>query len=180
MLKHINLDDDDELRNLASMGDPRVTSEQNPGGNRAIAYTKMEMAEDGNVYLMRWTNPAILYAVSAGGAVVRRFAVNPGNPSYRPVTIWKGGISLRMKRVPRENRLTANWAPHLLRQLSQCPATWQDQQKERRFCCRIHASLHNKPGALYFSVCRGGKRIRNQDRPAAMKARLHRSSNRQQ
>jgi hypothetical protein len=40
---------------------------------------------------MRWTNPAILYAVSAGGAVVRRFAVNPGNPSYRPVTMHVSG-----------------------------------------------------------------------------------------
>lgn len=47
----------------------------------------MEVGSDGNVYLMRWTNPAILYAVSPGGQVVRRFTVDPGDSGFRPLDL---------------------------------------------------------------------------------------------
>jgi hypothetical protein len=91
LLKEIVLKDDDDLRDSAERGDPRYQSPQNPTGNRAIESTNMEVGDDGYVYLMRWTNPAIIYAVSAGGEVVRRFTVDAGDLSYRPVSMHIAG-----------------------------------------------------------------------------------------
>jgi hypothetical protein len=45
------------------------------------------MAEDGNAYLMRWTNPAIIYAISPGGETVRRLKIDPGDSGYRPAAM---------------------------------------------------------------------------------------------
>jgi len=87
LLKEIKLEDDDTLRNLAVTGDSRVSSPRNPSANLAVDFTKMEIANDGNAYVMRWMNPAIFYAISAGGEVVRRFTVDPGDPSYKPVSM---------------------------------------------------------------------------------------------
>ena len=94
LLKEVKLEDDDTLRELAAAGDARVTSPSNPSANHAIEFSKMETASDGNVYLMRWTNPAIFYAVSAGGEVVRRFTVDPGDSSYHPVTMHVSGTRI--------------------------------------------------------------------------------------
>jgi hypothetical protein len=85
LLKEVKLEDDGTLRDMASSGDQRVVVPMNPQGNRAVSASQMEVGSDGNVYLMRWTNPAIFYAVSAGGQVVRRFAVDPGESSFRPL-----------------------------------------------------------------------------------------------
>ncbi|MGA9527615.1 MAG: hypothetical protein WBS24_05825 [Terriglobales bacterium] len=54
------------------------------GMNRALSGTQIEIAADGNACLMRWTNPAIIYAISPGGEVVRRIDVDPGDPAYGP------------------------------------------------------------------------------------------------
>lgn len=86
LLKQIKLKDDDTLRGLAAGGDTRVISPQNPRANHAIDFSKMEVG-DGNVYVMRWINPAIFYAISAGGEVVRRFTVDPGDSGYHPVSM---------------------------------------------------------------------------------------------
>ncbi len=91
LLKEVKLEDDDSLHDLAVAGDARVTSTTNPWANHAVEFSKMESAMDGNIYLMRWTNPAIFYAVSPGGAVIRRFNVDPGDSSYRPVTMHVSG-----------------------------------------------------------------------------------------
>jgi hypothetical protein len=87
LLEEVKLEDDGTLRDLAAAGDARLTSPTNPSANSAIDFSKMEAADDGNVYLMRWTNPAIFYAVSPGGEVVRRFTVDPGDAGYHPVTM---------------------------------------------------------------------------------------------
>ena len=87
LLKEIQLEDDERLRNLAAVGDSRVSSARSPRANLAIDFSKMEIGNDGNVYLMRWINPAIFYAISAGGEVVRRFTTDPGDPSYKPVSM---------------------------------------------------------------------------------------------
>jgi hypothetical protein len=47
----------------------------------------MQAATDGNIYLMRWITPTIVYAISPGGEVVRRFTVDPGDSSYRPAVM---------------------------------------------------------------------------------------------
>jgi hypothetical protein len=60
---------------MAEAGDPQVTSSSNRMSNQAVSLGSMEMAGDGNAYLMRRVNPAIIYAISSGGEVVRRFTV---------------------------------------------------------------------------------------------------------
>lgn len=77
--------DDQEIHEMATSGDPRVTASTVPGSNRAVAWGQMEAAADGNIYVMRWLSPAIFYAVSPGGEVVRRFTVDPGKPGFMPI-----------------------------------------------------------------------------------------------
>ncbi len=84
LLKEIKLEDDQTLREMANSGDARVSLPLYPQFNRAIDLTQIEMAADGNAYLMRWTNPAIVYAISPGGETVRRLKIDPGNSGYRP------------------------------------------------------------------------------------------------
>jgi hypothetical protein len=84
VLKSIELEDDAELENRAIEGDPKVVSATNPSGNSAVARGQMELASDGSVYLMRRVSPAVLYAISEGGAVVRRFTVDPGESDLMP------------------------------------------------------------------------------------------------
>jgi hypothetical protein len=87
LLKEIKLEDDGTLHNMAASGDARVSLPQYPRVNRAVDLSQVEMAADGNAYLMRWTNPAIIYAISPGGEVVRRLKVDPGDSGYQPSKI---------------------------------------------------------------------------------------------
>lgn len=83
--KEITLKDDESIRAMAGSGDPKVTSPQHPSFNHAVTQGAAETAADGNVYLMRRISPAIFYAISPGGAVVRRFTVNAGEEDFMPV-----------------------------------------------------------------------------------------------
>jgi hypothetical protein len=84
LLKEVTLEDDDALRNLAGSGDARVSSTANPWANHAIEFGQSQAGDDGNIYLMRWITPAIFYAISPGGEVVRRFVVDPGDEGFTP------------------------------------------------------------------------------------------------
>jgi hypothetical protein len=94
LLKEIKLEDDDGLHEMAINGDPRVTSPSNPSANRAIDRSKMQPAADGNIYLMRWVAPAILYSISPGGEVIRRFTVDPGDANFMPTQMHISGNSI--------------------------------------------------------------------------------------
>jgi hypothetical protein len=72
LLKEIKLEDDETLRDMAASDDARVTVPTVTNGNRAVRVSQLEASADGSVYLMRWTNPAIVYAITAGGEVLRR------------------------------------------------------------------------------------------------------------
>ena len=87
LLKEVRLQDDETLHDMAAKGDARVGVPGIPSMNHAISNGYAEVGNDGNVYVMRWTDPAIVYAISAGGEVVRRFAVDPGLPAYRPAAM---------------------------------------------------------------------------------------------
>ena len=88
---------------MAKSGDPRFVSAS--GGNRAIEFSKMEASDDGNIYLMRWTSPAIIYAVSPGGEVVHRFTVDPGSVACRPVSMHITGGKIAVLFVNNESTL---------------------------------------------------------------------------
>lgn len=87
LVREVKFEDDPMIDSMAASRDSRVVSLSNPFSNHAVEYGQAETATDGYVYLMRWLSPAILYAVSPGGDVVRRFTVDPGDPDYRPMAM---------------------------------------------------------------------------------------------
>jgi len=89
--KELTLEDDERIRDMAASGDPKVTSPQNPSFNHAVTQGSAEVGQDGNVYLMRRLSPAIVYVISAGGGVVRRFTVDPGQEDFMPVIMHIAG-----------------------------------------------------------------------------------------
>ena len=96
LLKEVKLEDDETLHDMAAVGDARVSLSGIPQSNLAVSSSEVEMAEDGNAYLMRWTNPAIIYAISPRGEVVRRIELDPGEPDYHAGTmhIFKNRIAM--------------------------------------------------------------------------------------
>ena len=72
LIKEIELEDDNTLHDMAATGDNRVVRTEAPQSNMAVNNGSLAIGEDGNAYLMRWTNPAIFYAVSAEGDVGNR------------------------------------------------------------------------------------------------------------
>jgi hypothetical protein len=91
LLKQISLEDDGEIYDLTKARDPKLTSVAVPASNRAVAWGRAEAAKDGNVYVMRWMSPALIYAISGGGAVVRKFSVDPGDKALMPVMMHVSG-----------------------------------------------------------------------------------------
>jgi hypothetical protein len=84
LVKEVKLEDDDMIHDMAAVGDSRVTHPEAPGDNFAVQLGEMDAASDGNIYLMRDLSPAIVYAISPEGKVLRRFTVDPGDPNYVP------------------------------------------------------------------------------------------------
>ena len=87
LLKEVKLTDDDDLFDMAASGDPRVATSSNSSHNHAVSASKMEVGSDGNVYLMRSINPAIIYAISSGGEIVRRFGADSGDANDKIVSM---------------------------------------------------------------------------------------------
>jgi hypothetical protein len=87
LLKEVALEDDEKINAMAAAHDDRVTSPTNRLMNNAIDWGQTSAASDGNIYVMRWLSPAIIYAISPGGEVVRRFEVNSGEDNFAPVSM---------------------------------------------------------------------------------------------
>jgi hypothetical protein len=88
LVRSVTLQDDAAIHEAALRGDSNFTSELHPGqSNRAVSMGVAVGSADGNVYLMRRTSPALVYAVSAAGTVVRRISVDPGDPVLLPVAM---------------------------------------------------------------------------------------------
>lgn len=104
LVREVQLADDEALRQMTDIGDARVTSPFDPRSSRAVGFSEMQMAKDGNIYLMRWTAPAILYAISPKGVVVRRFTVDPGNDDYRPQAMHIAGDRIALLFVQPQSR----------------------------------------------------------------------------
>jgi|SRR5579859_3638174 len=86
LLKELNLEDDSAIRSKAGFGSdkPNTPVPVSSAGSQAINWGQIQSAKDGNLYVMRALSPAVFYAISPGGEVVRRFTVDSGQPSYRP------------------------------------------------------------------------------------------------
>ena len=87
LVREVKLGDDEAILHMTEVGDVRVVSPFDAAQNRAVGFSQMELAKDGNIYLLRWLNPAILYAISPEGKVVRRFTVDPGDDNFRPAAM---------------------------------------------------------------------------------------------
>jgi hypothetical protein len=92
--RQIVLTDDGDLEKLAESGDPRVVAPERSFSNTAVDLGRAEAADDGNVYVMRRMSPAIVYAVSPAGEVVRRFEVDSGDSDFTPISMHIGGSKI--------------------------------------------------------------------------------------
>jgi hypothetical protein len=88
-LKEISLQDDAKIYKSTVDGDSALVP--HPGNNRAIFQGAMATAAGGNIYLMRWLSPAVVYAISPGGEVLRRFTVDPGDAGSMPSSMRIAG-----------------------------------------------------------------------------------------
>lgn len=91
LIKELALPDDAELRRLAEKGDRQLSDPAAPGINFAVSRGWAGAGADGNVYLMRWGSPALFYAISPAGKVVRRFAISAGKPGLMPAMVHVTG-----------------------------------------------------------------------------------------
>ncbi len=99
LLKEVKLEDDDAIHDMAAVGDSRVVSPGVPGVNSAIGLGQVDLANDGNIYVMRRLSPAIVYAISPEGGVVRRFTVDAGQPDYVPDSMHIAGNRIAVQFV---------------------------------------------------------------------------------
>jgi hypothetical protein len=76
LLRKVSLEDDNNIMEAARRGDIGVVSPINPVVNRALNLGEALASNDGNVYLLRRLSPAIVYAISPAGKVVRRITVD--------------------------------------------------------------------------------------------------------
>jgi len=84
LLKAVDLQSDDEHPKADAGGNPSDAVPSNRGGKGAISRGMMQAAQDGNVYVVRHELPAVIYAVSESGAVVRHFTVDSGKADLMP------------------------------------------------------------------------------------------------
>lgn len=103
LLRELSLEDDKVIDEMALSADPRVVSSFNPVSNRAVSWGKMQAARDGNIYVMRWLSPAVFYAVSPAGRVVRRFTIDSGRDDLMPMEMHISGDRIAVLFVQRES-----------------------------------------------------------------------------
>ena len=84
LIKRLSIPQDDEIDAAAEIGDSRYASGP-MFGNRAVAGGKARLGDDGNVYLMRSTSPAIVYVISSSGDLVRILQIQPAREGWASV-----------------------------------------------------------------------------------------------
>jgi len=93
LIRRINLADDAQIKDALERGDAAFTSPTG-GGNLAVSYGHIAMAEDGNAYLLRRMQPAIVYAINPRGEVLRRFTVDGGDLYPAEIGESKGQLAI--------------------------------------------------------------------------------------
>jgi hypothetical protein len=87
LLKKIALADDEKIKTAADSDDRNFVGEGASPQNLAIAWGVASPGYDGNVYLMRRVDPAVVYVISAGGEVIRRLSVPSPEPGMLPESL---------------------------------------------------------------------------------------------
>lgn len=80
--KELHLEDDDSI------------GPSSDGLNFVISRGQLELGADGNVYLLRSLEPAVVYAISPGGEIMRRFTADPGGQEFKG-----GGMAVAGSRI---------------------------------------------------------------------------------
>jgi hypothetical protein len=96
LIKEVRLQDDERIKKAADVGDSEAIDSLHPEHNQAIELGSAISGDDGNVYLLRHTSPAVIYAISPAGEVVKRITVDPGQPGAMPLImqVAKGEIAV--------------------------------------------------------------------------------------
>jgi len=81
LLKRLDMEGDGPLKDAALASTAPATARP---GDHTITWGRTTAARDGNVYIMRWSSPATVDAISPGGEVLRSFTVDSGMKSYMP------------------------------------------------------------------------------------------------
>ena len=90
LLKRLSIPEDDEIDAAAEIGDSRYASGP-MFGNRAVSGGKIQLGDDGNVYLMRRTSPATVYVISSSGDVVRTVKIEPAQHGWASIDMQISG-----------------------------------------------------------------------------------------
>lgn len=98
LIRKIVLPEDASYEEAAKRGDiDFFDSGLAGGGNFAVERGMAARASDGNVYLMRWTVPAKVYAISQSGEVLRSFDVTSPLEGKKPASIHADGDRLAIQ-----------------------------------------------------------------------------------
>jgi hypothetical protein len=90
-VKKMELADDRRIKEAFETGDPVVAPPGTNGINMAVAGGQVGVAEDGNVYLLRRLDPAIIYGISPAGEIVRRIELKSDVPDSLPRNMLVNG-----------------------------------------------------------------------------------------
>jgi len=78
LLKQIYEPEDEDARSKAEIGDAEF-SHNDGRGNNFVDRGDVTLGSDGNAYLLHGASPALVYAISAGGEVIRKMRIGAGD-----------------------------------------------------------------------------------------------------
>ncbi|MBZ5531609.1 MAG: hypothetical protein LAO20_09270 [Acidobacteriia bacterium] len=85
MVKKLSSPEDEGFKKSAETGDSNSISQSTGGtGNASVELGEAVAGSDGNVYLLRSSSPAVVYAISPAGEIVRTVNVDSGDPALFP------------------------------------------------------------------------------------------------
>ena len=90
--------EDKQYEAAANRGDPDFFDSQRiGGGNFAVENGTVVQSSDGNVFVVRWTRPTRVYAVSDMGQVIRAFEVDSGLGDRKPSAVHESAGKLAIQ-----------------------------------------------------------------------------------
>ena len=99
-MKQLVLDGDAEIERAIEVGDTKDARAQREN-TTAIESSVAITGDDGLVYLMRATSPAVVYAISSAGDVLRKIVVSPpdgrGSPQFG-IRVAKNRLAVQFRR----------------------------------------------------------------------------------